>query len=154
MPTTGCSGSENIGSDQKSGAWRWVSSTKILYSLLVSGNFPMAKPSSRTRWRGISFSGPFSLPMRNEPSGMTTVSGLNLMVTIASNEDGKRLETPDSFYGQLTIIPFQHPALEVRDMLEAETGEHSCRRSAEHAAATNRDAMRVLLSIQLTQARS
>jgi len=92
--------------------------------------------------------------MRNEPSGMTTISGINLMVTIESNEDGKRLETPKSFYEQLTIVPFQHPALEIRDMLEAETGEDSCSRSAAHAGATNRDDVRVFVSLQFFRARS
>ena len=71
-----------------------------------------------------------------------------------SNEDGKRLETPKSFYEQLTIVPFQHPALEIRDMLEAETGEDSCSRSAAHAGATNRDDVRVFVSLQFFRARS
>ena len=71
-----------------------------------------------------------------------------------SNEDGNRFETPESFYEQLTIIPFQHPALEIRDMLEAETGEDSCSRSAAHAGATNRDDVRVFVSLQFFRARS
>ena len=71
-----------------------------------------------------------------------------------SNEDGNRFETPESFYEQLTIIPFQHPALEIRDMLEAETREDSCRRSAAHAGATNRDDVRVFVSLQFFRARS
>ena len=71
-----------------------------------------------------------------------------------SNEDGKRLETPDSFDRQITILPFQHPALEVRDMLEAETREDSCGGSAAHAGATNRDDVRVFVSLQFFRARS
>src|SRR5437867_2393235 len=120
----------------------------------MTGNVLQAKLSSRTRARSNSFSRPFSLTIRNEPSGMTTISGINLMVTIESNEDGNRFETPESFYEQLTIIPFQHPALEIRDMLEAETREDSCRRSAAHAGATNRDDVRVFVSLQFFRTRS
>ena len=51
-----------------------VSSAKILYSRLVTGNRPMPKLSTQTRWHGRSLSWPRSQPITNDPPGIITTS--------------------------------------------------------------------------------
>src|SRR6266850_4412140 len=85
-PTTGWFSLENIGSRQNGGSTLCVSSRNCLYSLFVTGNLAIPKLSSHTRWQGRSFSCSCSLPIKNEPSEILTMSGLAGIMTTAETK--------------------------------------------------------------------